>query len=105
VTFWRLCSVANTASAKKRARQSEKRRVRNHAERSHLRTILKGVRVALESGDLEKARAAYRHASSILDRTARKNLIHRNTAARTKSRLNARLKALAAAARPTGPTA
>ncbi len=92
--------MANTASAKKRARQGEKRRVRNQAQRSELRTTLKGVRTALASGDLEKARTAYRDASSLLDRSARKNLIHRNTAARYKSRLNARLKALAGGSRP-----
>lgn len=90
--------MANTPSAKKRARQSEKRRVLNHAQRSELRTALKGVRTALTGGDLENARAAYRQATSLLDRAARKNLIHRNTAARYKSRLNARLKSLAQSA-------
>jgi small subunit ribosomal protein S20 len=92
--------VANTASAKKRARQGEKRRDRNRAQRSELRTRLKNVRLALASGDLEKARASYRDVVSFLDRSARKNLIHRNTAARYKSRLNARIKALALRDRP-----
>lgn len=86
--------MANTASAKKRARQSEKRRVHNHAQRSRLRTALKAVRQAIVAGDAARAREAYRVLSSLLDRSARKNLIHRNTAARHKSRLNRRLKEL-----------
>lgn len=92
--------MANTASAKKRARQSEKRRIHNHAQRSRLRTTLKAVREAIASGDAARAREAYRLATSLLDRSARRRLIHRNTAARYKSRLNARLKALVTKAAP-----
>ncbi|CAI8873622.1 30S ribosomal protein S20 [Methylocaldum szegediense] len=87
--------MANIASAKKRARQSEKRRAHNAALRSRLRTFIKKVILAVESGDLEKAQAAYRAAVPIIDSSVNKGLIHKNKAARSKSRLNARVKALA----------
>ncbi len=87
--------MANIASAKKRARQSEKRRAHNAALRSRLRTFIKKVILAVESGDLEQAQAAYRAAVPIIDSSVNKGLIHKNKAARSKSRLNARVKALA----------
>jgi len=86
--------MANTASAKKRARQAEKRRARNAGQRSQLRTFIKKVIVAINAGDKEQATAAFRAAVPIIDSAVNKGLIHRNKAARSKNRLNARLKAL-----------
>jgi len=87
--------LANIASAKKRARQSEIRRQHNQARRSMMRTELKGVIKAIESGDKTKAEEAYKAAVPVLDRMATKGIIHRNKAARHKSRLNARIQSLA----------
>lgn len=86
--------MANTASAKKRARQAEKRRARNAGQRSELRTFIKKVITAINSGDKEKAIAAFQAAVPIIDSAVNKGLIHRNKAARSKSRLNAKLKTL-----------
>ncbi len=86
--------MANIASARKRARQNIKRRAHNMALRSRMRTYVKKVRRAIEAGDKEAAQAAYRKAVSVLDSTADKGLIHKNKAARHKSRLNAQIKAL-----------
>ena len=86
--------MANIASARKRARQNIKRRAHNMALRSRMRTYVKKVRRAIEAGDKEAARAAYREAVSVLDSTANKGLIHKNKAARHKSRLNAQIKAM-----------
>jgi len=88
--------VANTRQAKKRARQAENRRKRNASQRSMLRTYIKKVESALEKKQLEAAKEAYQHAVSIIDHMATKGLIHKNKAARHKSRLNARIKKLAA---------
>lgn len=71
-------------SAKKRMRQTKTRTARNRAVRSELRTVIKKVRSA---GTGEEAQAALKQAESLIDRAGRKNLVHRNTAARTKSRL------------------
>lgn len=90
--------MANIASARKRARQSEKRRQHNVSRRSLLRTRVKNVVKALDAGDTETARSAIGPAGAILDRAAGNGLIHKNKAARHKSRLNARLKALSAQA-------
>lgn len=87
--------MANIASAKKRAIQSEKHRAHNAALRSRLRTFIKKVIVAVEAGNLEEAKACYRAAVPIIDSSVNKGLIHKNKAARSKSRLNARVKALA----------
>ncbi len=90
--------MANIKSSKKRALQSEARRLRNQGQRTEMRTFVKKTIKALESGDAVLAQAAYREASSKLDRLARKGLIHKNKAARHKSRLTLRLKKLSAAA-------
>ncbi|MBP1149400.1 MULTISPECIES: 30S ribosomal protein S20 [Methylocaldum] len=90
--------MANIASAKKRAIQSEKHRAHNAAQRSRLRTFIKKVILAVESGDLEQAQAAFRAAVPVIDSSVNKGLIHKNKAARSKSRLNARVKALALSA-------
>ncbi|AWB58346.1 MULTISPECIES: 30S ribosomal protein S20 [unclassified Colwellia] len=86
--------MANSKSAKKRAIQSEKRRQHNASRRSMMRTLLKKVISAIEAGDKEKASTEFAAAAPILDRYASKGLIHKNKAARSKSRLNAAIKAL-----------
>ena len=87
--------MANTAQAKKRVKQAEKARARNASQRSTMRTTVKKVLRTLESGDKSALRAVYVSASSALDRAARKGLIHKNKAARLKSRLSAKVKAAA----------
>jgi small subunit ribosomal protein S20 len=87
--------LANIKSAKKRAIQAEKRRQHNASRRSMTRTCLKKVIAAIEAGDKEAAQTAYTAAVPVLDRMATKGLIHKNKAARHKSRLNAQIKALA----------
>jgi len=86
--------VANIASAKKRARQSEVNRQRNASSRSMLRTYIRKVVLAIDKGDKEGARKAYDAAVPVVDRMAGKGIIHRNKAARHKSRLAARILAL-----------
>ncbi len=86
--------MANTPQARKRARQSEAHRVHNAAQRTMLRTYIKRAIKAVESGDKDAARQAYREATSVIDRLAGKGLIHKNAAARHKSRLNDRLRAV-----------
>jgi small subunit ribosomal protein S20 len=86
--------LANIASAKKRARQSEERRVNNAAQRSRLRTYIKKVLLAVQTGDAVQAQSAFREAVPVIDSSVTKGLIHKNRAARSKSRLNARVKAL-----------
>ncbi|HEY9199908.1 MAG TPA: 30S ribosomal protein S20 [Gammaproteobacteria bacterium] len=87
--------MANTAQAKKRARQAEKHRAHNASQRSELRTEIKKAVKAIAGGDATTARDAYTAAVPVIDAMARKGHIHKNKAARHKSRLNARLKALA----------
>ena len=86
--------MANSAQARKRARQAEKRRQHNAARRSMMRTYVKKASSTIDAGDPEAARAAVVQAESMLDRAARKGLLHRNNAARQKSRLAAKLKAM-----------
>lgn len=88
--------MANSAQARKRARQGEKRRHHNASLRSLVRTNIKRVVAAIQSGDAEKANAAYAAAVPVIDRMADKGIIHKNKAARHKSRLNAQIKAIAA---------
>ena len=80
--------MANTAQAKKRVRQAENHRQHNASMRSMLRTYVKRVIKAIQVGDKAKAESEYRTAVPVLDRMARKGLIHANKAARHKSRLN-----------------
>ena len=87
--------MANSAQAKKRARQNEDQRKHNASLRSMVRTYLKKVVNAIAAGDKAAATAAYVAAVSVIDRIADKGLIHKNKAARHKSRLNAKIKALA----------
>jgi small subunit ribosomal protein S20 len=88
--------LANSAQARKRARQGETRRLHNASLRSTMRTYIKRVARALDSGDAEAAAEAYRKALPVIDSMAGKGLIHMNKAARHKSRLNARIRALQA---------
>jgi small subunit ribosomal protein S20 len=85
--------LPNVKSAEKRARQSIVRRDRNRRDRTRLRTAIKRVRQAQTP---DAARAALKAAESLLDRSASKGVIHRNTAARTKSRLSAHVARLGA---------
>jgi len=87
--------MANTAQARKRARQAVARNKHNSSLRSMLRTSIKRVRQAIEAGDKAAAAEVYRKATSVIDRVADKNIIHKNKAARHKSRLAAAVKALA----------
>ena len=86
--------MANSAQAAKRARQADKRRLHNKARRSAMRSGIKKVIKAIRAGDADLARAAYKEAVPMIDRLANKGLIHKNKAARHKSRLNAHIKAM-----------
>ncbi len=86
--------MANSAQAKKRARQAEASRKHNASQRSAMRTSVKKLLAAIAEGDKEKATAAFQATVPVLDKMARKGLIHKNAAARSKSRLNARLRAM-----------
>lgn len=86
--------MANTVQAKKRVKQAEIHRQRNVADRSRLRTFIKKVVMAIEAKDHAQAMTAFREVQPLLDKMAVKGIIHRNKAARHKSRLNARIKAL-----------
>ena len=88
-------TMANTAQAKKRAKQAEKSRIRNAGQRSNLRTFVKKVIAAVNAGDKEKAQAAYKTVVPIIDSAVTKGIIHKNKASRSKSRLNSKVKALA----------
>jgi small subunit ribosomal protein S20 len=88
--------VANSAQARKRARQAEKHRQLNASQRSMLRTYIKRVLGAIDAGDADAATEAYKTATPIIDRMAGKGLIHKNKAARHKARLNARIRAIQA---------
>lgn len=88
--------MANSPQAKKRARQAEKRRNHNASLRSLVRTVIKKVDAAVSAGDAEAAKSAYDSAVPVIDRMADKGIIHKNKAARHKSRLNAQVKALSA---------
>lgn len=83
--------MANTESAKKRARQAYKRWLRNRRYKSSARTYVKKARQAIEGGDWAQAEEAIRVASRALDKAAGKGVIHKNNAARRKSRLAALL--------------
>ena len=88
--------MANTAQARKRARQSVRSNAHNSSLRSTLRTAIKSVRKAIAAGDKAAAATVFRSATSTIDRIADKKIIHKNKAARHKSRLSAALKALSA---------
>lgn len=87
--------MANTSSAKKRAKQAVVRRQRNFSQKSTLRTSIKKVIKAVQSGDKTQAQAALKEVTMLSDRAVNKKLVHANKAARIKSRLNQKLKAMA----------
>ena len=87
--------MANTAQSRKRARQNVKRRQLKASQRSMVRTYIKNVVKAIDQKDYEAATEAYKRAVPVIDRIAAKGVIHKNKAARHKSRLNKSIKALA----------
>ena len=86
--------MANSPQARKRARQTERRRTRNASHRSRVRTYVKKVVAAVEAGDQEAASSALRLAEPVIDRMASKGILHKNKAARHKRRLAVRIKRL-----------
>ncbi|AJC18289.1 MULTISPECIES: 30S ribosomal protein S20 [Pandoraea] len=90
--------MANTAQARKRARQTVKINAHNSALRSRLRTAVKAVRKAIAAGDQAAAKEVLRTSAKTIDIIADKKIVHKNTAARQKSRLSAAIKAMSAAA-------
>jgi small subunit ribosomal protein S20 len=87
--------MANHVSSLKRARQTERRTAVNRANRSRVRGSLRALREAIQAGDLKAAQEQYKATASALDKSVQKGVLHANTASRYKSRLNARVKALA----------
>jgi small subunit ribosomal protein S20 len=87
--------MANIKSAIKRIKQNEKRRVRNAAARSTVRTALKGARTAIDGGQVDQARETLHRTIQLLDKAVTKGVLHKNAAARKKSRLTRQLNALA----------
>lgn len=92
--------MAHTRSAIKRIRQAERRRLRNQMVKSRVKTLIKRARSVIEAGNLEQARLSVGDAISALDRAAERGILHRNNAARRKSRLMKRYNATF-----SGPTA
>ncbi len=86
--------MANTASARKRIRQTKVRTERNHARKSRMRTFVKKLELAIAGGDKAAAAEALRAAQPEMQRAATKGVIHPNTVARKLSRMSARVKAL-----------
>ena len=87
--------MANTAQARKRARQAVKQNAHNSSQRSTLRTAIKAIRKAIDAGDKAAATQVFQTSISTIDRIADKKIIHKNKAARHKSRMASALKALA----------
>jgi len=84
--------MANHFSALKRARQTEKRTIQNRINKSRFRTALRKFRAAVQSSDTDQAKNLFGEVVSLIDRAAKQGVIHKNTAARYKARLSARLK-------------
>ncbi|MBB5019775.1 small subunit ribosomal protein S20 [Chitinivorax tropicus] len=87
--------MANSAQARKRARQADLARARNASQRSAFRTAIKKVLKAIETGDKAAAQQVFQESVSVIDRIADKKIFHKNKAARHKSRLSAAIKAMA----------
>jgi len=87
--------MANTAQARKRARQATKQRAHNASLRSTLRTAIKKILKAIQSGDKAAAKTSFQENVSVIDRIADKKIIHKNKASRHKHRLNAAIKSMA----------
>lgn len=88
--------MANSPQARKRAKQNTVHRLRNHSQRSAVRTAIKKLDVAIEAGDQAQAQEAFQASASLIDKATIKGLHHKNRAARLKSRLNKRVKEMAA---------
>jgi small subunit ribosomal protein S20 len=88
--------MANTAQARKRARQATQRNAHNPARRSMMRTAVKAVRKAVAAGDKKAAMETFQKSMAVIDRMADKKIAHKNTASRNKSRLAAAVKAMGA---------
>ena len=86
--------MANSPQARKRARQAEKRRMQNASQRSMVRTYIKRVNAAIAAKDVDAANAAYVEAVPLIDKMVNKGIMHKNKAARHKSRLNKQVQAL-----------
>lgn len=86
--------MANSPAARKRARQSENHRQHNAAQRSYVRTMIKKVVTAVKAGDKAAAEAAYKDVVPAIDRSVSKGIMHRNKAARHKSRLGQHVRAI-----------
>jgi small subunit ribosomal protein S20 len=87
--------MANTAQARKRARQAEATRKRNASMKSALRSAVKKVKKAIDAGDKAAATKTLRASQAVIDRVADKKVVHKNVASRTKSRLAHAIKAMA----------
>jgi small subunit ribosomal protein S20 len=87
--------MANSAQAKKRARQAEITRRRNASQKSELRTAVKKIRKAIAAGDKTAASKTFQESQAVMDRIADKKVVHKNLVSRTKSRLASAIKALA----------
>lgn len=87
--------MANSKQAQKRSRQSTARNAQNASQRSRVRTAVKSVRKAIAAGDKKAAMDIYSSATSVIDSIADKKVVHKNAAARNKSRLAAAIKAMA----------
>ena len=87
-------TLANTAQARKRVRQSEKARTRNAAQKSNFRTSIKKVLKSLSDKNKDQSNANFKEAMSVMDKLVTKGLIHKNKAARQKSRLNKKIQVL-----------
>ena len=85
--------MANHVSSLKRARQTETKTAVNRANKTKLRCSLRALREAITAGDKKTLAATYRATVSVLDKSVQKGVLHKNTASRYKSRLNARVKA------------
>jgi small subunit ribosomal protein S20 len=88
--------MPNTASARKRLRQNQGRRLRNRSVKSALRTLIRKVRSSIKEGNVEASETAFREAGKRLDQAAAKSVIHKNQASRLKSRLSKAIKDLKA---------
>lgn len=92
----KVINMANTAQARKRARQAVSQNEHNTSLRSRLRTAIKSVRKAVDAGDKAAAAKVFQAAQATIDKIADKKVVHKNTAARTKSRLSAAVKGMTA---------
>ena len=86
--------MAHTMSAKKRIRQSEKKRERNNYYKASMRTLIKKFRLAVEAGDVEKAKETYNDAIKFIAKVGSKGIIHKNQASRKISRLTLKLNSM-----------